>query len=200
MKNKNPKSKRFFLISVVLILFLASGCGPGQLLGPTFTPTPTMTPSSTPTPTPTSTPTPTLTPSITPTPTPFMATFDDNLCEIKGSFTIDGELYVSPVSVFGMVVENEPRYALDLWEYSSEFHSLTIWVKHSSSPGPNEMEDLREGYDASEILIYSTDKAVLHGDLEPVRLTVHVIPPHYTFPVDDVLNNCDYVVEEIQIR
>ena len=198
MREKHNVMTCLFLMTFTSLL--TSGCGPGQLFGPTLTLTPTMTPIPTLTPTPTPTPTPTLTPTITPTPTPIKVTFDDNLCEIKGSFALDGELYVSPVSIFGMVVENEPRYALDLWEYSNEFHSLTIWVKHSSFPGPNEMEDLREGYAASEIIIYSKDKTVLHGDLEPVRLTLHVIPRQQIYPVDDPLNNCDYVVEEIQLQ
>jgi hypothetical protein len=62
-------AKRQIAAVVVLITSLVmSGCGPGQLLGPTVTPTPTLT--FTPTPTSTSTPTstPTLTPTITPTP------------------------------------------------------------------------------------------------------------------------------------
>jgi hypothetical protein len=58
-----------------MVLLFLTGCGPGQLFGPTITPTPTSTPTFTPTPTPTLTPTitpsptATLTPTITPTPT-----------------------------------------------------------------------------------------------------------------------------------
>jgi hypothetical protein len=47
------------LAGVGMILFL-SACGPGQLLGPTFTPTPSITPTITPSPTMTPTPAPTL--------------------------------------------------------------------------------------------------------------------------------------------
>ena len=54
-------------IFVSLFFLLLSGCGPGQLFGPTITPTPTNTSTSTSTSTPT--PTPTLTPTNTPTPT-----------------------------------------------------------------------------------------------------------------------------------
>jgi hypothetical protein len=55
----------------LLFLFslLISGCGPGQIFGPTFTPTPTSTSTPTITPTSTLTFTPTLTPTKKPTPT-----------------------------------------------------------------------------------------------------------------------------------
>ena len=56
---------------LVLAMGLLSGCGPGQLFGPTLTPTPTITPTFTLTFTPTLTPTPqaTSTPTSTPLPT-----------------------------------------------------------------------------------------------------------------------------------
>lgn len=63
----NRTMLRNCLLSIVLASLLISGCGPGQLFGPTVTPSPTST--STPTITPTFTSTPTLTPSPTPTPT-----------------------------------------------------------------------------------------------------------------------------------
>ena len=67
--NRLPK-RNFFLISAILIGLLSTGCGPGQLFGPTITPspTPTLTPTLTPTITPS--PTATLTPTATATPTP----------------------------------------------------------------------------------------------------------------------------------
>lgn len=61
----NTKTIAACLITVGL---LTSGCGPGQLLGPTITPSPT--PTSTPTSTPTRTPTPVPTATLTPTPVP----------------------------------------------------------------------------------------------------------------------------------
>ncbi|MHB1355860.1 MAG: hypothetical protein ACYCZF_07765 [Anaerolineae bacterium] len=72
----NRKHRSIALLVLVLGL-VVSGCGPGQLLGPTLTTTPTRTLTSTPTatrtltPTPTSTHTPTntSTPTITPSPT-----------------------------------------------------------------------------------------------------------------------------------
>ena len=72
---------RIIVMCILALSLLISGCGPGQLLGPTLTPTstqtltltPTATSSHTPTPTatstPTNTPTDTLTPTITFTPT-----------------------------------------------------------------------------------------------------------------------------------
>ena len=57
--------QRTFAICSLLLSLCVSGCGPGQLLGPTLTPTPT----GTFTPTPTFTATHTLTPSRTPSPT-----------------------------------------------------------------------------------------------------------------------------------
>lgn len=63
-------------VFLLIMSFLLSACGPGQLFGPTLTPTPTITPTSTPTLTPTATSTPTLTPTATfthtPTPTPIV--------------------------------------------------------------------------------------------------------------------------------
>jgi hypothetical protein len=57
--------------SIAFILLILTACGPGQILGPTFTPMPTntYTPTQTFTQTPTFTSTPTLTPTITLTPT-----------------------------------------------------------------------------------------------------------------------------------
>ena len=71
------KTKSKSIIICILILgLLVSGCGPGQVFGPTITPSPTITAKSTPTFTPTSsstitlTPMPTNTPTLTPTLTP----------------------------------------------------------------------------------------------------------------------------------
>jgi hypothetical protein len=95
--------KRFLLISLLGSLLL-SACGPGQLLGPTFTPTATITQTPTSTPTPTLTPTLTLTPTVTltptqtPTPTPeFLVINSDNVTGIKLiSSGINIDQYLSP--------------------------------------------------------------------------------------------------------
>jgi Tol biopolymer transport system component len=69
--------QRKYLWLLLVLTFILTSCGPGQVFGPTMTPTRTMTstPTSTDTPTltPTYTPSPTITPSptLTPTPTPF---------------------------------------------------------------------------------------------------------------------------------
>ena len=52
----------------LLLSFLMSACGPGQLFGPTITPSPTFTLTPSPTSTPTLTPTATSTPTETPIP------------------------------------------------------------------------------------------------------------------------------------
>jgi hypothetical protein len=62
----NAKQRTITLLILVLCL-LVSGCGQGQLFGPTVTPTTTFTSTPTITPTPTKTPTPTITPTIEPT-------------------------------------------------------------------------------------------------------------------------------------
>jgi hypothetical protein len=64
--------QRTIIVCLLAVSLLLSGCGPGQLLGPTLTPTPTptLTPTPTSTPTQTATPTPTPTPTSTPTQTP----------------------------------------------------------------------------------------------------------------------------------
>lgn len=54
-------NRRKFIVSMLLLSLWISGCGPGQMWGPTFTPSPT------PTFTPTVTVSPTMTPSRTPT-------------------------------------------------------------------------------------------------------------------------------------
>jgi hypothetical protein len=70
--NRKPKTIAIFFATGLLVVVLSaiSGCGPGQLFGPTLTPTPTFTPTPTPTATPTNTSTPTHTPTNTPTFTP----------------------------------------------------------------------------------------------------------------------------------
>lgn len=194
---------------LAVISLLVSSCGPGQLFGPTITPspmptlTPTLTPTSTITPTPTSTPTPT----ITPTPTPVAATFDDNLCDIKGSFTLDGTLSLNAASTLEQAVEKESRYALFFNGFSkdSKPHFMDVWIKHASSPGPNEMEDLPKRYQVSQVNIYSADDTAFHGDNASVRLTLHVIPdvlPIANPPASmaDLIYACDFVIEQIQLQ
>jgi hypothetical protein len=66
----NTKQRTLAIFVFLIISLVMSGCGPGQLFGPTFTPTPTITPSPTFTPTPTITPSPTFTPTPTATPVP----------------------------------------------------------------------------------------------------------------------------------
>jgi len=63
-------NRKVFAFFVFAFSLLFSGCGPGQLLGPTITPTPTSTSTPTPTSTPTATFTPTATATATFTPTP----------------------------------------------------------------------------------------------------------------------------------
>ena len=65
----NTKHKTIAILVLVMSLVM-SGCGPGQLLGPTFTSTPTFTLTPTTTITPTFTPQPTLTFTPSPIPTP----------------------------------------------------------------------------------------------------------------------------------
>ena len=60
----------FIFVFLCVVALLLSGCGAGQILGPTFTPTFTNTPVPTFTPTNTATPVPTLTPTATNTPLP----------------------------------------------------------------------------------------------------------------------------------
>ena len=71
-------SKQHTLILLVILLSLAlSGCGAGQLLGPTVTPSPTHTF------TPTLTATPTFTPTPTPSKTPLPQPTPDRLLDLK---------------------------------------------------------------------------------------------------------------------
>jgi hypothetical protein len=76
--------QRIIVVLVLLLSLVVSGCGPGQVFGPTLTPTPTFTPTKTNTPTPTKTPTPTNTPTFTPSPTPIPPS------EITGKIFVDG--------------------------------------------------------------------------------------------------------------
>lgn len=78
-------AKMLFKMGLWLLVFLAAtGCGPGQFLGPTMTPVPTDTPNPTATSSPTLTGTPTTAPTATARPTRvpdtiiFRDTFEDN--------------------------------------------------------------------------------------------------------------------------
>jgi hypothetical protein len=100
------KGKAYFSILLLLSL-LISGCGPGQIFGPTFTPTPT------PTLTPTSTPTPTLSPSITPTitssptftltPTQIGGGSGQLIFANEGEFWGGGEDYIYSIGINGII-------------------------------------------------------------------------------------------------
>lgn len=73
--NKKTSTFSALFVGFLVIILITSGCGPGQLLGPTLTPSPTITLTPLPTQTPTETLTPTETPlpptaTFTPTPAP----------------------------------------------------------------------------------------------------------------------------------
>jgi hypothetical protein len=69
-KTSESKVKELITVCSLTLSLMISGCGPGQLFGPTLTPTSTPTFTPTLTPTATVTPTPTLTPTATQTPRP----------------------------------------------------------------------------------------------------------------------------------
>lgn len=146
-------------------------------------------------------------PTSTPTPTLVEATFNDNLCELKDSFILEGELcYTDGICTTGkansQVIEGSPSYPLGLMGYSSNgnVHYLSIWIRHNLSPKPNEMQTLPDQFTASDIKIYASNMVVLQNDLEPVRLKLHVIPAQISEPSDDPLVYCDYAVEEIKLK
>src|SRR5512134_1715004 len=73
--NRRTSTIPSLVVGFLVIILIASGCRPGQFLGPTLTPSPTITLTASPTQTPTETLTPTHTPlpptaTFTPTPTP----------------------------------------------------------------------------------------------------------------------------------
>ncbi|MFZ5855903.1 MAG: hypothetical protein ACOYZ6_03655 [Chloroflexota bacterium] len=80
------------IVTCLLISFIVSACGPGQLFGPTFTSTPSSTLTPTSTVTPTSTPIPTLTPrpSLTPTFTPESACTEAG-CSFETAVVIEAD-------------------------------------------------------------------------------------------------------------
>lgn len=85
MNTNQLSAKMLFKMGLWLLVFLtATGCGPGQFLGPTMTPVPTDTPAPTATNSPTPTQRPTITPTVTarptrvPDPIIFSDSFDDN--------------------------------------------------------------------------------------------------------------------------
>jgi hypothetical protein len=95
-------SRKVTLI-LILLSFLLSACGPGQLFGPTITPTAT----STPTPTATLTPTPTSTPTMKPTP----IVYDGDWAGTTSSggritFTLQGNGILSIRVNFGLSTKN----------------------------------------------------------------------------------------------
>lgn len=143
----------------------------------------------------------------TPTPTLLEATFNDNLCELKDSFILEGELcYTDGICTTGkansQIIEGSPSYPLGLMGYSSNgnVHYLSIWVRHNLSPKPNEMQTLPDQFNARDVIIYTSNMVALQNDLEPVRLKLHVIPAQISEPSDDPLVYCDYAVEEIKLK
>lgn len=146
-------------------------------------------------------------PTSTPTPTLVEATFNDNLCELKDSFILEGDLcYTDGICTTGkansQIIEGSPSYPLGLMGYSSNgnVHYLSIWIRHNLSPKPNEMQTLPDQFTASDVKIYTSNMVVLQNDLEPVRLKLHAIPAQISEPSDDPLVYCDYAVEEIKLK
>ena len=84
---------------MIIPFWWMTGCGPGQVFGPTVTPTATLTPTSTPTPPPTLTPTATCSPTITPTITFTPAQFTVKV--LGGAAWFDTGIHIYP----GQVVE-----------------------------------------------------------------------------------------------
>lgn len=94
--------KRSMIAKGCLVLsLLISGCGPGQMFGPTLTPTSTATATPTRTPTPTPTFTPTQTPTVTPTRTPSLTptfTATKTATPTQTISTTCRLVYIAPVS------------------------------------------------------------------------------------------------------
>lgn len=107
---------------LVFMLFVLSGCAPGQVLGPTITPSPTTTntPTISPTsiPTTTSTQTPTNTPTVTPTPTPIPICKPNNT--ILGSINTDIPGYIDLVQASTKLEGNDFSVTFTLREIPAE--------------------------------------------------------------------------------
>jgi len=115
---------------VVCLIFLLgtvslslTGCGPGQLFGPTVTPSPTLTS------TPTITPKPTLTPTITPSPTP---TFTPTITPTPTAIPAQGTPIASKdweVTVFKGILRPRLVNGWTLWTPRSGYIFLDLGVR-----------------------------------------------------------------------
>ncbi|MBN1438580.1 MAG: hypothetical protein JW929_04145 [Anaerolineales bacterium] len=162
---------RFLPIGSVAILLFLSGCGPGQLFGPTFTPTPSDTPTPTSTPTPTLTPTltQTLTPTITPTPIPGIEApimvegigilFTD--AQLTDYYTLGGNQSYTPTlssDTFLVVVMNVPEDYMDAAE-DVEFSAWDVTVN-----------------DEFHFTFLSTQTGLINSQRQCILTWVYVVP------------------------
>ncbi len=129
---------------------------------------------------------------------PLAATFDDNWCKMTERFAINGILRVPSFARFSQWVKASSRYELLLFNPDGKQGGwLNVWIRNSSSAGPNEIGNLLEDSDVrADALIHTTDNVII-GDDTPVRLTLHSISSkvpanYYNYP-------CDFVVEEVQL-
>ena len=107
---------KVFLLFLIIISFLLSSCGAGQLLGPTVTPTPTSTNTPSPTPTNTPTPAPTSTPTLTPTPVPVC----NSDASVQGEVNEDMLEYLDILNVSSILVDSKLTVIFTLREIPDE--------------------------------------------------------------------------------
>jgi hypothetical protein len=129
---------------------------------------------------------------------PVAATFDDNLCNMTGRFSIIGILRVPSFAKYSEWVEKSSRNELLLYNSDGKQDGwINVWIKSSLSPSPNEMENLLQDANAqAEAKIHTSGNAII-GDDTLVLLTLHTIPSvepahYYKYP-------CNFVVEEVQL-
>jgi len=149
-------SQRITVVLVLLTSLVFSGCGPGQLFGPTITPTPTqtLTPTPTPTPTPTATPPPTATqtPTLTATPMP-STTPTSTVGRIEGklaSSSLTGRMYILILKI------------KTLGDHELAFTANLNWIANKGEVRAGQtfsFEDLESG----QYMIYNTPDALFVG-------------------------------------
>jgi hypothetical protein len=208
MRNNAIESARGYLYFLsyfsTFVCLVITGCGPGQLLGPTLTPTatltptPTHTPTATLTPTPTSTPTPTITPTPTNTPTITLTPLPTNIPELVGLTRCQ---YVDLPK--GTLVEVVGHLVIPSGTYNRSAETFDIWLRYSpqgeaqmdvtiaNGKAPNSMTlkaEIRDNngdvlpwmYTQGGTLVYITEPWVraIGEWLGPCTMTIEVILPY----------------------
>jgi len=167
----------------LIISLIITGCGPGQLIGPTLTPTSTATPTTTPTPLP-----PATFENIRSFPDHAQVTIIGRICLPDSQMTITGEFTSYTIALLNPDYTCDNVAVKEFNELGNRPSSSIVEVSVPNGTNKNQMRELPRFYDYSDLqLMTESGKIVGHGDIVSLTASITQIFGHTTIQREDII-------------